>query len=74
MCQQGVLEIYSNDSGFMDAAAKMKKSELVVRQAGGETYEILIESASRANAFVRRIKAAKYIQTASKISYQALSP
>ena len=57
--KQGVLEMYSNDSAFMDAAAKMKKSELVVRQAGGDTYEILIETAGRANAFVRRVKASK---------------
>ena len=57
--KQGVLEVYSNDSQFMDAASSMKKNELVVKMSGGETYEILVETASRANMFVRRVKAVK---------------
>ena len=55
--KQGVLEIYSNNPQFMDAAAKMKNSELVTKMPGGETYEILIETASRSNMFVRRVQA-----------------
>lgn len=55
--KQGVLEVYSNDTQFMDAAAKMKGNELVTKMQGGETYEILIETASRANMFIRRVKA-----------------
>lgn len=57
--KQGVLEIYSNNPQFMDAAAKMKKSELVTKMPGGETYEILVETASRSNMFVRRVQAAR---------------
>jgi hypothetical protein len=41
----------------MDAASSMKKNELVIKMPDGNTYEILIETASRANMFVRRIKA-----------------
>lgn len=55
--KQGILEVYSNDSQFMDTASSMKKNEMVVKMPDGNTYEILIETASRANMFVRRIKA-----------------
>jgi hypothetical protein len=55
--RQGVLEVYSNDSQFMDAAAKMKSKELVTKMSDGRTYEILLQTASRANMFVRRVKA-----------------
>lgn len=55
--RQGVLEVYSNDSQFMDAAAKMKTNELVTKMPDGNTYEILIQTASRANMFIRRVKA-----------------
>lgn len=56
--RQGVLEVYSNDSQFMDAAASMKGKELVTKMPDGNTYEILIQTASRANMFIRRVKAA----------------
>ncbi|HKK75195.1 MAG TPA: hypothetical protein VJ953_08995 [Saprospiraceae bacterium] len=56
--RQGVLEVYSNDSQFMDAAANMKSKELVTKMPDGNTYEILIQTASRANMFIRRVKAA----------------
>lgn len=55
--KQGVLEVYSNDTQFMDAASKMKSNELVTKMPGGDTYEILIETATRANMFIRRVKA-----------------
>ena len=55
--KQGVLEVYSNDTQFMDACEKMKKTELVTKMPGGDTYEILVETANRANMFVRRVRA-----------------
>jgi hypothetical protein len=42
----------------MDAAASMKGKELVTKMPDGNTYEILIQTASRANMFIRRVKAA----------------
>ncbi|MBK6948431.1 MAG: hypothetical protein IPH16_10550 [Haliscomenobacter sp.] len=56
--RNGILELNSNDNRFMDEAGKMKSSELVTKTADGETYEIQIVEASRAQMFLRRAQAA----------------
>lgn len=56
--RNGILEINSNDNRFMDEASKMKSSELITKTPDGETYEIQIVEASRAQMFLRRAQAA----------------
>lgn len=56
--KQGILEMTSNDSRFMDEGAKMKKPELVLKMEDGENFEIQFVDNNRAQAFVQRVKAA----------------
>ncbi|MBK9491562.1 MAG: hypothetical protein IPO07_24275 [Haliscomenobacter sp.] len=56
--KQGILEITSNDSRFMDEANKMKKTELVLKMEDGENFEIQMVDNNRAQAFVQRVKVA----------------
>jgi hypothetical protein len=56
--KQGILEMTSNDSRFMDEGAKMKKPELVLKMEDGENFELQFVDNNRAQAFVQRVKAA----------------
>lgn len=56
--KQGILEMTSNDSRFMEEANKMKKTELVLKMEDGENFEIQIVDNNRAQAFVQRVKVA----------------
>jgi hypothetical protein len=56
--KQGILEMTSNDSRFMDEANKMKKTELVLKMEDGENFEIQVVDNNRAQAFVQRVKVA----------------
>ncbi len=57
--KQGILEISSNDTRFMEEADKLKKNDLIVKdKKNNETYEIQVVENARAKMFQRRAQAA----------------
>ncbi len=57
--KQGIMDITSDDTRFMDAALDMKKKDLVLKMDDGENLEIQIVEPSKANLFLRRIQAVR---------------
>ena len=55
--KQGILNITSNNTVFMQQLEGMKVKDLVLKMDDGETYEILPVEPSSANVFLRRIQA-----------------
>jgi hypothetical protein len=57
--KQGILDIYSDNTAFLEAAESLKAKELILKMDDGETYEIQLVGPSVANMFVNRAKAAQ---------------
>jgi hypothetical protein len=57
--KQGILNLVSNNSRFMEQLTKMKDKEKVIKLPDGETYEIQPVEESTAAAFLNRIEAVK---------------
>ncbi len=57
--RQGILNLASNNTRFMDELLKMKDKEKIIKLPDGETYEIQPVEPSTAQAFVNRVEAAK---------------
>ena len=57
--KQGILNVVSNNTRFMDELLGMKEKDRVLKMGDEETYEIQAVEPSTANAFVNRAKAAK---------------
>lgn len=57
--KQGILNIVSNNTRFMDELLGMKDKEKIIKLPDGETYEIQPVEPSTAQAFVNRIEAVK---------------
>lgn len=55
--KQGIINIVSNNTKFMDELFKLKAKDLVMKMEDGETYEIQPVEVSTAQAFLRRIQA-----------------
>ncbi|MEL7377324.1 MAG: hypothetical protein AAFN65_10225, partial [Bacteroidota bacterium] len=51
----GILNVCSNNTSFMQEIYDMKPRDLVLKMDDGETYEILPVELSTANAFLRRM-------------------
>ena len=56
--RDGILNVVSNNTQFMNALEGMKAKELVLKMEDGETYEILPVSPGTAQTFLRRVKTA----------------
>ena len=56
--KQGILNITSNNTKFMDEVMGLKKNEQIVNMKEGGTYEIQAVETRDANRFVRRIQEA----------------
>ncbi len=54
--KDGVLNVVSNNTQFMNELDNMKARELVLKMDDGETYEILPVSPSTAEVFLRRVR------------------
>ncbi|MEM8585056.1 MAG: hypothetical protein AAGF87_12335, partial [Bacteroidota bacterium] len=52
----GILNVCSNNTSFMQEIYDMKPRDLVLKMDDGETYEILPVELSTANAFLRRME------------------
>ena len=57
--RQEKLEIASNHSRFNEEIASMKEKDMVYKMPDGGTYTIVQETPAKADAFVRRMKAAQ---------------
>ena len=56
--KDGILNVTSNNTVFMDNLESMKGKDLVMKMEDGETYEILPVELSTASTFLRRVGAA----------------
>jgi hypothetical protein len=56
--KQGILNVFSNNTRFMDELLSMKDKEKVFKMADGEQYEIQPVEPSTVQAFINRVKAA----------------
>ncbi len=54
--KDGIMNVVSNNTQFMDALETMKPKELIMKMDDGETYEILPVSPGTAQTFLRRVK------------------
>ncbi|MEM6396364.1 MAG: hypothetical protein AAF741_08460 [Bacteroidota bacterium] len=54
----GILNVCSNNTSFMEQLYNMKPKDLVLKMEDGETYEILPVELSTASAFLRRMEGA----------------
>ena len=54
--KQGILNVVSNNTRFMDEVLGMKEKDRVIKMGEDETYEIQAVEPSTANAFVNRAK------------------
>ncbi|MEM1324760.1 MAG: hypothetical protein AAGI23_02340 [Bacteroidota bacterium] len=57
--KQGILNVYSSNTAFLEAAESLKAKELILKMDDGETYEIQLVGPSVATMFVNRAKAAQ---------------
>lgn len=57
--KQGILNVVSNNTRFMEELAEMKDKEKIIKMPDGEQYEILPVEPSTAQAFVNRVEAVK---------------
>jgi hypothetical protein len=57
--KQGILNLVSNNTRFMDELLKMKDKDKIFKMPDGEQYEIQPVEPSTASAFVNRVEAAK---------------
>lgn len=57
--KQGILNVVSNNTRFMDELLGMKDKEKIIKLPDGETYEIQPVEPSTAQAFVNRVEAVK---------------
>lgn len=57
--KQGILNITSNNTVFMQQLEGMKVKDLVMKMDDGETFEIVPVELSSANLFLRRVQAAQ---------------
>ena len=57
--KQGILNLVSNNTRFMEQLLKMKDKDKIFKLADGETYEIQPVEESTASAFLNRIEAVK---------------
>ncbi len=57
--RQGIMNIVSNNTRFMDVLNGMKEKDLIMKMPDGEQYEIQAVNPSTANAFVSRVEAVK---------------
>lgn len=56
--KDGIMNVTSNNTSFMDALETMKAKDLIIKMEDGETYEILPVELSTASTFLRRVRAA----------------
>lgn len=56
--KDGILNVTSNNTTFMDELLALKKNETVIKMDDGETYEILIVEPRTARLFMNRINSA----------------
>lgn len=56
--RDGILNVVSNNTQFMNVLEGMKAKDLVLKMDDGETYEILPVSPGTAQTFLRRVKSA----------------
>ena len=56
--KDGILNVTSNNTQFMDALESTKAKELIMKMDDGETYEILPVSPATADTFLRRLRSA----------------
>ena len=57
--KQGILEVVSNNTKFMDELLKLKPKDLIQKMPDGETFELLAAEPGIANQFLRRMKASR---------------
>ncbi|MBK9016054.1 MAG: hypothetical protein IPM82_19430 [Saprospiraceae bacterium] len=57
--KQGILNLVSNNTRFMEQLLKMKDKDKIIKLPDGETYEIQPVEESTASAFLNRIEAVK---------------
>ncbi len=56
--KDGIMNVTSNNTAFMDELLAMKKKETIMKMADGQTYELLIVEPRTARVFLNRINGA----------------